>query len=134
MSSPEIVNDVGDPRMTASLRELGIKLANHCHGRDLDRQTIRECEEIAADHRTRAKLEDGLDFPELVVVALDQIKKIHLARRDLGQMQIDNLAVDLVTMYRGEGIAADEVARAIRRAYPHHRPPTHRVGTPGRKN
>ena len=112
-----------DPRLASSKEALARKIAEHCRGRALDRQTVHDCEEIARDHRAWARL-DGVDFPELVPLVMDVQRRIRMVRRDLDRDAVDNLAVELAMDQRARGYYDPaEVARAVRRAFPHHRAP-----------
>lgn len=108
-----------DPRLARAVRVLSQKMASFCQGRPLDQQLISDVMGIYEDHRTRARLA-GVDFPELVLVIMDVKKQLRFVRRNLTPRQIDVLIQDLHTVYQSE---PDEIARAIRRAFPHHRPP-----------
>jgi len=117
------MTEIGDvePRLAGSVKELGRKLAEFCAGRDLDRQTVHDATDLVDRHRTVARLR-GIDFPEMVLVVLDVQKKLRFVRRDLDAAGIDNLVVELARMQRDDYDPA-EIARAIRRAFPHHRTP-----------
>lgn len=108
-----------DPRLAASVRLLARRLAKFLVGRELTRQTVHDAEELYRYHRTLAR-QDGIDFPEMVLVVMDVQNRLRFVRRDLDAGGIDNLAVELA---QSQGAAYDpqEVARAIRRAFPHHR-------------
>jgi hypothetical protein len=108
-----------DPRLGSAVRSLAQKMASFCTGRPLDQQLVSDVMGIYEDHRTRARLA-GIDFPEMVLLILDEQKQLRFVRRNLTPQQIDVLIQDVYTVYKAP---ADEIARAIRRAFPHHRPP-----------
>lgn len=110
-----------DPRLVRSKDLLAEKIAALCVGRELDKQTVHDVEELYRAHRSRARL-DGIDFPEMVVVVMDVQRRLRLVRRDLDALGLDNLVVELA---QSQGAAYDptEIARALRRAFPHHRSP-----------
>ncbi len=114
-------DDPVDPCLAASKDELAEKLAAFCRGRDLDRQLVHDAEDLCARHRAAARLA-GIDFPEMVLVVMDVQHRLRFVRRDLDAAAVDNLAVELA---QSQGAAYDpgEVARALRRAFPHHRRP-----------
>lgn len=117
-------DDPVDPRLAESKDHLAKFLARFCRGRELDRQLVHDVQDIADGYRVAARL-DGIDFPEMVVLVMDMQNRVRLVRRDLDRAAIDNLAVELA---QSQGAAYDpaEVARAIRRAFPHHRSVTER--------
>lgn len=114
------ISDV-EPRLAASVKELARKLAEFCVRRELDTQTVHDATDLCERHRTAARLR-GIDFPEMVLVVLDRQKKLRFVRRDLDERGVDNLVVELAQMQGGNYDPA-EIARAIRRAFPHHRAP-----------
>jgi len=114
-----VTDDPADPRLTASKDILAKKLASFCRGRELTRQTMHDAEQIYRDHRASARLM-GIDFPEMVLVAMDVQKRLMFVRRDLDRTGIDNLIVELAQSQGEEGYDPHEVARAVRRAFPHH--------------
>lgn len=111
-------DDKIDPRLAESKDQLAQFLARFCRGRPLDRQLVADAQAMADDWRADARLE-GVDFPEMVVLVMDVQRRVRLVRRDLDRAGIDNLAVELA---QSQGAAYDpaEVARAVRRAFPHH--------------
>lgn len=110
-----------DPRLAESKDVLAEKLAAFCRGRPLDRQLLHDAEDLYARHRTTARL-DGIDFPQMVLVVMDVQRRLRFVRRDLDARGIDNLIVELAQS-QGADYDPAEVARAIRRAFPHHRAP-----------
>jgi hypothetical protein len=109
-----------DPRLRDSHARLSLKMAMHCEGKPLTRQLVHEVEGIYRDHRVEARM-NGIDFPELVLLALDERKILRFYRRDLESGGVDAVAVELVAQ---DGASPAEAARAIRRTWPHHRRPS----------
>ena len=97
-----------DHRLARAVRSLAQKMASFCHGRPLDRQLVSDVMGLYEDHRTRARLE-GVDFPEMVLLILDERKQLRFVRRNLTPRQIDVLIQDVYTEYRAK---PDEIARA----------------------
>ena len=116
-SEPERV----DPRLVESKRQLALKIARHCRGKRLDQHLVHEVTQIYEDHRVAAR-QDGVDFPELVPLVLDEQRKINLVRRDLDQASIDNLVLEIAQdQLSNDRYSPGEIARAVRRAFPHHK-------------
>jgi hypothetical protein len=110
-----------DPILAKSIKRLARNAAQYCVGRKFDRQTIQDVEGIYRDHRAAARIA-GIDFPEMVLVIMDVSRRLRFVRRNLDDKGIDNLCVELA---KAQGIHYDpgEIARGIRRAFPHHRAP-----------
>jgi hypothetical protein len=114
-----VSDDAVDPRLSESKDHLAQFLARFCRGRELNQQLIHDVQEIADGFRTAARF-DGIDFPEMVVLVMDKQNRVRLVRRDLDANGISNLVVELAQS-QGKEYDPAEVARAIRRAFPHHR-------------
>lgn len=72
-----------------------------------------------ADHIIRAR-QEGIDYPDLVVVWLDQVRAVKLWRADLDRKDIERQLLNLVAEH--PDITADEIARAVRASFPGYRP------------
>lgn len=101
---------------TLLLRQVGVVV----EGRAVTKQLVHDVEQLIYDHRVKVKQRLGVDFPELVVVALPLTRRLEICRRDLDTSAIDEQVRVIARKY--PGITAEEIAGAIRRAWPHHRP------------
>lgn len=112
----------GDRRANLAAGELCSILVQHAnYRRVLSKSVIQEFEQIVSDYTSLARKNGIKEFPELVVIVLPDSGGIECVRRDLTNANISVLIKNLTIKYM-RTITVQELAKAIKRAFPHYHP------------
>lgn len=118
-----MITDEDAPEMLAAQRWIAERIHDLTIGREVTASLIREVEQAIYDHRVRSR-QNGLDFPELVLMCIPRLGIIKLVRRDAELPAIKMHVVNLVRECAARGKAAMpiDLAHAVRAAWPHIQP------------
>lgn len=120
MSGPALSD--GERRANAAAGELFDMVRRHCGmRREMSRQLIEEVEQIVRGYTVLAR-QDGIPFPDLVVVSLEITGGIEVVRRDLDDSSITQLILNISAKYAHHAVRSTDIAAGIMRAFPHYRP------------
>lgn len=114
-----MITDEEHPAMKAAADVLKQRLGAAIGGRPLDRHALQEAVGIIAQHRWQA-IRGGIDFPEMVIMPLPRHNELLLVRRDLDAANINQTIINITVAFKD--VTADEIARAVRFAFPSHVP------------
>ena len=120
-----MIEDPDDPQMQCALKDMVAMVNARIVGRQLDgsdRKILDDLETLIFDHKARWKAR-GVAFPDMTALIVPRLGYVKLMRADLNQKSIEteivNMAKDVVAL---DGITREEIATAIRYAWPGYRP------------
>lgn len=121
---PEKPRFQGDPRLAAAVTALG-KFLVQFTGAPITEGLIKTIQEHVDDFRVTARLR-GIDMPKMVVVAFPHAGFIQVWPREQEAKDLNLRLVSLIRQFKAQGRPCDpeELAKAIRRAYPEYSPST----------
>lgn len=108
-----------DGRANQSAALLFEKITAYCKDREFDRTAVHVVRMLVDDHICSAR-RDGIRFPDMVVLVLEGVRAFEVVRRDLDHKAIQTTIRNLIAKYNG--IAAWEIAQAVRAAFPQYKP------------
>jgi hypothetical protein len=114
-----MIEDTDHPQMIIAGQDL-LKRLDHLLRRKkfrLDPSTMQDMGELIDDHIKMARWKWGVVFPKLTALVIPRTGRIALCRQDTEREGVKNLALRLVY----DGAYPQEVAVAIRLAFPHFR-------------
>lgn len=111
-----MITDQNHPHFIACANEFN-KRMNRFHMWPCTEDTLRQIEEMVVEHRRDCR-RGGVDWPELVVICLPRCNVLTIRHKDLDLTEIEKLVVHLARTAKPEP-TAEELAFAIKRAYPH---------------
>lgn len=113
-----MINDENHPKMVLATEQLFARI-KHFTGRRFANGELHDLQKIVKDHRVACKL-NGVNYPELVPMILHKQGGIDLVRKDLEPAGVRAALYNLIQKY--PNAEPDELAHAVRTAFPHYRP------------
>jgi hypothetical protein len=116
-----------DARLARAAKIVHGRVSRHITARGRNIEELRDFDEFVEHTRRTVGMELGVRLPPLVVVLLRHAAgvHVHVARRDADHHQIQMLVKNLHTLY--PTATPQDLASAIRRAWPEYRPDTFQV-------
>lgn len=118
---------IEDPRLARAEQELG-QLLTQFVGAPITQGVVKAMEDMIVEFRA-SQIIRGVKFPKLAVVALPQSGYIQCWPQDLSEKELKKrIKLMIKTLQeRGRDPQAEEIAAAIKRAYPDYNPSTSRL-------
>jgi len=113
--------DDNDPRLRSAMSSLQFVVKQFL-GRDLDAAELIRLGEALAWHRKHVLQKFGISFPVLTALVIPRLGQIKLVRADLPTAEIEILIVNLAVEFGEQEITVQEIAWAVRHAFPKYKP------------
>lgn len=120
-----VPRDQIDPRLEAAQKQLGFLIMQRRGNEPLNERLVKDLEKMVRDYRDHCK-NRGMDFPRCVVVVFAKMDHISIWPAELDHAEIQKRLRMLVLAYqrRSRQIDPEDMAQAVRRAYPDYSPST----------
>lgn len=111
--------DPDKPELTKAATGLLARLAELLHGRVLTEERMRAVRRTVKDHATHCRSR-GVSFPPLAILAFPVSGHLQLVSAEWDAKSIETNMINLAMAW--PDVKPTEMARAVRRAFPHYHP------------
>lgn len=112
--------DLPDDALEQARRDLETMLAEHVGRQRISKGSLQLAFDIVAQHYQWCR-QQGLNFPELTIIALPAVQQLRLHPKDLSQEAKERIVVNLCREF-GSSVPLTELAWAVTAAWPGFRP------------